>query len=196
MQKGGETHPRRKVPFWGRHSKAFSRKDFKTTSPQGDGNIHSRCSSNDRNWILKPHPRKGTETIIVIKIPSVNSRILKPHPRKGTETAVPTIYARAIGVILKPHPRKGTETTHIARILVANLAQNFKTTSPQGDGNCCLSPPSYGGSTFHFKTTSPQGDGNSVSPLWIACRRSDFKTISPQGDGNSFLSLCNDVLSH
>ena len=59
--------------------------------------------------ILKPHPRKGTETARMSSFPRLQHQILKPHPRKGTETyIVSTLLDRDF--ILKPHPRKGTET--------------------------------------------------------------------------------------
>ena len=60
--------------------------NFKTTSPQGDGN-HLKSSYNPPFLgILKPHPRKGTETISKLHSNPSNPIILKPHPRKGTET--------------------------------------------------------------------------------------------------------------
>ena len=36
--------------------------NFKTTSPQGDGNLHDYLSKIYDQTISKPHPRKGTET--------------------------------------------------------------------------------------------------------------------------------------
>ena len=36
--------------------------DFKTTSPQGDGNQHCEHQATSFHPISKPHPRKGTET--------------------------------------------------------------------------------------------------------------------------------------
>ena len=38
--------------------------DFKTTSPQGDGNSDSTMKISVSSIISKPHPRKGTETMI------------------------------------------------------------------------------------------------------------------------------------
>ena len=59
--------------------------------------------------------------------------------------------------ILKPHPRKGTETS--VNVPSGRESDDFKTTSPQGDGNCRTE---YGIplGRDNFKTTSPQGDGN------------------------------------
>ena len=67
--------------------------------------------------------------------------------------------------ISKPHPRKGTETSKGVAIKSLTEAFDFKTTSPQGDGNvsCGRSPIR----TRYFKTTSPQGDGNTLLPLLI-----------------------------
>ena len=107
--------------------------------------------------ILKPHPRKGTETSLKLRMLTTQQQILKPHPRKGTEThaicAVPTwkrnfkttspqgdgnhrdlASLRKHLRILKPHPRKGTETILSPQIQPPH-EPNFKTTSPQGDGN-------------------------------------------------------------
>ena len=61
------------------------------------------------------------------------ARILKPHPRKGTETIRELSSSCVTKIILKPHPRKGTETRILS--LVTSTYLNFKTTSPQGDGN-------------------------------------------------------------
>ena len=88
---------------------------------------------------------------------------------------------------------------------------NFKTISPQGDGNnnymrnnslqeiskpyprkgteTLIISPNHKTTYKNFKTISPQGDGNfslitqsKPSPLY-------FKTISPQGDGNKVLDI-------
>ena len=83
--------------------------------------------------ISKPHPRKGTETCTAAALSCQSLPISKPHPRKGTET--PQICARTSPTLMisKPHPRKGTETT--LKTTNSLLLRNFKTTSPQGDGN-------------------------------------------------------------
>ena len=59
--------------------------------------------------------------------------ILKPHPRKGTETYQATEHQRSDFFILKPHPRKGTET--VGENFFSPVLTYFKTTSPHGDGN-------------------------------------------------------------
>ena len=157
---------------------------FKTTSPQGDGNLSAVLIILPLVLISKPHPRKGTETTLLLLLSYWQSyHISKPHPRKGTETC--TTFARSrriytefqnhipargrkqsslasdedrssvfqnhipargrkpylinpnlvgIAVISKPHPRKGTETQYHERRYNSNEL-DFKTTSPQGDGN-------------------------------------------------------------
>ena len=66
------------------------------------------------------------------------------------------MFAFLISKISKPHPRKGTETGKGERM--ANLVGNFKTTSPQGDGNLVQTAVARY-VVADFKTTSPQGDG-------------------------------------
>ena len=96
--------------------------------------------------ILKPHPRKGTETLEHNGGRVLSAPILKPHPRKGTETADPHNLIKVNSRILKPHPRKGTETLAIncSPIFIGN----FKTTSPQGDGNWYLPEHQHGWCQF------------------------------------------------
>ena len=60
--------------------------------------------------------------------------ISKPYPRKGTETSIPRREQLQKGAISKPYPRKGTETKLIYPENEA-YTQDFKTISPQGDGN-------------------------------------------------------------
>ena len=84
--------------------------------------------------------------------------------------------------ISKPYPRKGTETKDLC-VQLDRLSENFKTISPQGDGNrkhralVNTYPqfqnhiPARGRKQFLlYKTTN--------NPIH------NFKTISPQGDGN------------
>ena len=68
--------------------------------------------------------------------------------------------------------------------LVIPLTLNFKTTSPQGDGNFFLSLTKRR-IPFYFKTTSPQGDGNEKGDRLDIFFSLHFKTTSPQGDGNT-----------
>ena len=89
--------------------------NFKTTSPQGDGNV--------RYKIAEAIGEDG---------------ISKPHPRKGTETDTAFMNGLTFSAISKPHPRKGTETNTIN--VVFSIFIHFKTTSPQGDGNCDAFP--------------------------------------------------------
>ena len=83
---------------------------FKTISPQGDGNDPAPeglpISSLFQNHIPARGRKLHPEIILLCRC-----RILKPYPRKGTET-----YNRrtnhASSRISKPYPRKGTEPTH------------------------------------------------------------------------------------
>ena len=85
-------------------------RNFKTISPQGDGNY---CQTGH------------TPEIIIIS---------KPYPRKGTETQSTVVEQIIINMISKPYPRKGTETRHSPPTL-GRCSSDFKTISPQGDGN-------------------------------------------------------------
>ena len=60
---------------------------------------------------------------------------------------------------------------------------DFKTISPQGDGNRVFLSRSLR-AEIHFKTISPQGDGNHFGEDAFIRLDGNFKTISPQGDGN------------
>ena len=86
---------------------------------------------------------------------SINHSISKPYPRKGTETSIDS-----------DSPMSPTD---------------FKTISPQGDGNQTTVPQPE--AVYYFKTISPQGDGN-VQNFINNGHFNYFKTISPQGDGN------------
>ena len=159
-------------------------------------------------------------------------RFKNQNPARGRKLDRITISAHCF-VISKPYPRKGTETggsrgrrkypyqfqNHIpARGRKRSSTwgvdsirnQNFKTISPQGDGNYCPTKQQSLLLRENFKTISPQGDGNlekdedgeigteEISkpyprkgtetacelPCSGLCFR-NFKTISPQGDGNS-----------
>ena len=108
--------------------------NFKTISPQGDGNLVKRATRKQILCISKPYPRKGTETILGCWDFSLFSSISKPYPRKGTETShhsygehhkrsfqnhIPargrkhrstSTACEVLIFISKPYPRKGTET--------------------------------------------------------------------------------------
>ena len=85
--------------------------DFKTISPQGDGNTTARAIPPVAFLISKPYPRKGTET--------TESRSRSPQEAQhfktispqgdGNEQVTPS-FARLRVIISKPYPRKGTET--------------------------------------------------------------------------------------
>ena len=70
-------------------AQGFQTQDFKTTSPQGDGNkFETYLEDLGYEIISKPHPRKGTETRIAQQQMESLGPISKPHPRKGTETRI------------------------------------------------------------------------------------------------------------
>ena len=71
------------------------------------GTHHRRKKEGKHVRAAKCHFEPGT-----VRLPA--ARILKPHPRKGTETTLGSPDAFH-GTILKPHPRKGTETRHFFR---------------------------------------------------------------------------------
>ena len=88
-EKVSKPHPRKGTETVLISSRGNNRNEnFKTTSPQGDGNSTSRRYETLRDEsISKPHPRKGTETVRKLGHHQFPQRpILKPHPRKGTET--------------------------------------------------------------------------------------------------------------
>ena len=61
-----------------------------------------------------------------------DARISKPHPRKGTETS-PAMYGSYGDIPFQNHiPARGRKPT---ALLLMIFFMNFKTTSPQGDGN-------------------------------------------------------------
>ena len=100
---------------------------FKTISPQGDGNDPAPeglpISSLFQNHIPARGRKLHPEIILLCRC-----RILKPYPRKGTET-----YNRrtnhASSRISKPYPRKGTETPLLFLRLTLHVC-HFKTISP------------------------------------------------------------------
>ena len=57
--------------------------------------------------MMKPMPRKGTETAIIGE--KTSHYLMKPMPRKGTETNVAFLKVSG-NYMMKPMPRKGTET--------------------------------------------------------------------------------------
>ena len=83
---------------------------FKTISPQGDGNpFLSSFHHDQRKIISKPYPRKGTETFKMIRIPCDQTLFQNHIPARGRKQALFERCSRNI--------------------------ENFKTISPQGDGN-------------------------------------------------------------
>ena len=117
--------------------------NFKTISPQGDGNAVNGPRLKSRACGFQNHiPARG---------------------RKPLREECNILFC--IANISKPYPRKGTETCRLSGVVSARIWRNFKTISPQGDGNC---------SRYNRRR----------------CLRRNFKTISPQGDGNIWRSTC------
>ena len=158
--------------------------DFKTISPQGDGNTARLADCGENLIISKPYPRKGTETILypILFIPMtifqnhipargrkhvvhrvesvVHVIISKPYPRKGTET-IGRLITTIPNIISKPYPRKGTETCENVRSSDVGLS-NFKTISPQGDGNDMFFAP-FNETKLQFQNHIP-ARGRGVPP--------------------------------
>ena len=86
-----------------------------------------------------------------------DARISKPHPRKGTETLVNSPIASSRDLFQNHIPARGRKPT--APIELMRNFGYFKTTSPQGDGNNQWNLP-LSQKLLNFKTISPQGDGN------------------------------------
>ena len=130
-------HPRKGTETMCRPLSHIRLINFKTTSPQGDGNATFVTLQCVVEMISKPYPRKGTET----RYPSHAT----PCPRyfkttspqgDGNNLALSPNFSEA--EISKPHPRKGTETSSSQNSKMV-FTSDFKTTSPQGDGNETIS---------------------------------------------------------
>ena len=78
------------------------------TSAKVFGTHHRRKKEGKHIRAAKCHFEPGTA-----RLPA--ARILKPHPRKGTETVYDLVLRTMVLSILKPHPRKGTETVPLLR---------------------------------------------------------------------------------
>ena len=136
--------------------------NFKTISPQGDGNAVNGPRLKSRACGFQNHiPARG---------------------RKPLREECNILFC--IANISKPYPRKGTETCRLSGVVSARIWRNFKTISPQGDGNLSESRMFSSSGEQDFKTISPQGDGNVFVFLSLQYQPLYFKTISPQGDGN------------
>ena len=108
--------------------------NFKTISPQGDGNLFSLGRILLGGLISKPYPRKGTETILIILI-IWYFKDFKTISPQGDGNSFVFSFADTFVVISKPYPRKGTETTPSITKYPLLSRCYFKTISPQGDGN-------------------------------------------------------------
>ena len=86
--------------------------DFKTISPQGDGNA-AKARKNVKNVckISKPYPRKGTETTIGMLYFHSSQQFQNHIPARGRKQVVLGENVHGFG-ISKLYPRKGSETLH------------------------------------------------------------------------------------
>ena len=73
-------------------------------------------------------------------------------------------------------PARGRKHSH--NHIIGDMVNHFKTTSPQGDGNCENVRSSDVGLS-NFKTTSPQGDGNPSSSTMIRTWMPTFQNHIP-----------------
>ena len=78
--------------------------------------------------ILKPHPRKGTETNPAVAIAHFAGRILKPHPRKGTETHSPSLPRAPRGRGIEHYPRKEMDSLNLQQTAVEGFFVSAKIT--------------------------------------------------------------------
>ena len=87
------------------------RRNFKTISPQGDGNsFNTTLMSWKFDAISKPYPRKGTETSVERSAVRHSAAEFQNHiPARGRKHLALNLLAEQI-LISKPYPRKGTET--------------------------------------------------------------------------------------
>ena len=137
---------------------------FKTTSPQGDGN-QSRARPIGSARISKPHPRKGTETFSDgLSLVVVHYKFQNHIPARGRKLPFDGKETTLESELFQNHiPARGRKPLELDP---CSLGLNFKTTSPQGDGNLSLDAPRMSKILHYFKTTSPQGDGNARMPYF------------------------------
>ena len=105
-------HPRKGTETFSlRHLGCPRKRNFKTTSPQGDGNTSELSRSPYITRQFQNHiPARGRKPCLqILRTLFFPFLISKPHPRKGTETFVENTNCCGQANISKPHPRKGTE---------------------------------------------------------------------------------------
>ena len=64
----------------------FRISDFKTISPQGDGNFAASIESSEKYQFQNHIPARGRKLTRPMNLPTYFKFISKPYPRKGTET--------------------------------------------------------------------------------------------------------------
>ena len=91
--------------------------DFKTISPQGDGNYLTDHFQWYHIHISKPYPRKGTETQSNTSPKSKTFYNFKTISPQGDGNCSPFCRRNGFSFISKPYPRKGTETISLMSII-------------------------------------------------------------------------------
>ena len=143
---------------------------FKTTSPQGDGNIRVYSTLYLFGTLFQNHiPARGRKQVLYDVHDKDLLRFQNHIPARGRKPAL-NILSMLFEIISKPHPRKGTET-HIYRGSYNNQPIKFQNHIP-----------ARGRKPYPTSLPSPQVPAN-------------FKTTSPQGDGNLFTNTINVVFS-
>ena len=123
---------------------------------KGTETFRTALQQKRRLQISKPHPRKGTETInhVTVSISTIYFKTTSPQgdgnqlsnivstncvlfqnhiPARGRKQTIP-LRLRAGEKLFQNHiPARGRKQHHIQHNL--QMGNNFKTTSPQGDGN-------------------------------------------------------------
>ena len=128
--------------------------------------------------ISKPYPRKGTETHFSFFVPpSERIRFQNHIPARGRKHELDRFHFHLKNSFQNHIPARGRKLPHSPLASIGD--QNFKTISPQGDGNI----KSHGNGTHfnHFKTISPQGDGNRLGICYSLARHIISKPYPRKG---------------
>ena len=130
---------------------------FKTTSPQGDGNVHIvHFCQKPNKLISKPHPRKGTETLLRRSGIRSNRQPFQNHiPARGRSVRTPASPAAA---------GEGDHAKHGGRgIFMRNYNQKVKQYAKEM--RHCMTPEErrlwydfLSKSAYHFRRQQPVGN--------------------------------------
>ena len=131
---------------------------FKTTSPQGDGNTRSASAPNAIRKLFQNHiPARGRKRLFAI-------------------------VQKGFCLLFQNHiPVRGRKLHNQQRLRRSD--GDFKTTSPQGDGN--FLKRFVPRSTPSFQNHIPARGRKLRHDVYPLSKEHNFKTTSPQGDGNS-----------